>query len=441
MKNAKKLICTVVVALMTLSVGAETKSKTLLEVAQKTGQFKTLLAAIDAAGLRSALSGKGPLTVLAPTDKAFSDLPPGTVSELLKKENREKLISILKYHVIAGEVRAKDLVNNGTAATLEGSEVQASFRQGRLNVNKANVLSTDIVTANGVIHVIDKVLIPELGMDTAAQIKNLIEFAIDKGVPTFNKEQYEASSAIYYICAKSILDLSKDELKTDMQKILKSALKTVSKSRDFSDNAWTLRRALDKVYNSLEQKTSHQKQTIPTKKKTDSKFKVLIESKMPEGFPAPGPVNEVIVKNYPAYRAARVAGTSMQNFSFMRLFGHIKKNNISMTAPVEMAIGKNDGKQRSMAFLYRSTDIGSTGKQSGGVNVVDLPSKRYISIGIRGNNSTSVIKQSIEKLENWLSQNKQFSADGEHRLLGYNSPMVPASKRYWEVQVPVKRAN
>jgi len=441
MRNAKKLISTLVVALMALHVGAQTKAQTILEVANKTGQFKTLLAAIDAAGLRSALSGKGPLTVLAPTDKAFSNLPPGTVSELLKKENRAKLISILKFHVIAGEVKAKDLVINGAAATLEGSEVQASFREGRLNINEANVLNTDIVTANGVIHVIDKVLIPDLGMDKAAQIKNLIEVAIETGVPTFNKGQYDASAAIYYICAKSILGLGKAELTNEIQKDIKNALNKVAKSRSSSDNAWTLRKTLDKTYKSLENQAPQCKQTIPCKKKTSSNFKVLLESKLPEGFPAPGPVDEVVVKKYPAYRAAKVTGTSMKNFSFMRLFGHIKKNNISMTAPVEMAIDKNDGKQQSMAFLYSSKDIGSTGQQSGGVNVVDLPSKLYVSIGIRGNDSTSVIKESIQKLEDWLTENKDYSADGEHRLLGYNSPMVQASNRFWEVQVPVKKAN
>jgi uncharacterized surface protein with fasciclin (FAS1) repeats len=445
MRAIKKLVCTIIVALMALSVNAETKSSTILEVAKKTGQFKTLLAAIDAAGLRSALNGKGPFTVLAPTDKAFSRLPPGTVSRLLKKENRDKLISILKFHVLSGELTAQKLVTNGTAATLEGSKVQASFRQGRLNVNDANVLNTDIVTANGVIHVIDKVLIPEQSLDKTAKIKNLIEIAIDKGVPIFNNGQYEASATIYYICAKSLLSLCKTEFKTEIQQDLKSALDKVAQSKNFSDNAWILRKALDRTYNSLETKVSQpqsqMKRMTPSNNKTDSKFKVLLESKLPEGFPAPGPVNEVVVKEYPAYRAAKVEGSNMTNFSFMKLFGHIKKNNISMTAPVEMAIGKNDGKRRSMAFLYGNTNIGSVGEQSSGVNVIDFPSKLYVSIGIRGQESTLVIKESISKLEDWLAKNKDYSADGEHRLLGYNSPMVQASKRYWEVQVPVKRSN
>ena len=445
MRDVRKLGCTIIVALMALSVSAETKTLTILEVAKKSGQFKTLLAAIDAAGLSDALSAKGPFTVLAPTDKAFSRLSAGTVSELLKKENRQKLISILKYHVLSGELTAQKIVMNGTAATLEGSKVQASFRQGRLNVNDANVLNTDIVAANGVIHVIDKVLIPEQSLDKTAKIKNLIEVAIHKAVPIFNNGQYESSATIYYICAKSLLSLSKAEFKSEVQQDLKHVLDKVAQSKNFLENAWSLRKALDRAYNSLETKVSQpqnqMKRMSPSNNKTDSKLKVLLESKLPEGFPAPGPVNEVVVKKYPAYRAAKVEGSNMTKFSFMKLFGHIKKNNISMTAPVEMAIGKNDGKRRSMAFLYGNTDIGSVGEQPSGVNVIDFPSKIYVSIGIRGEQSTLVIKESISKLEGWLAENKEYSADGEHRLLAYNSPMVEVSKRYWEVQVPIKKSN
>jgi uncharacterized surface protein with fasciclin (FAS1) repeats len=443
MNTIKKLSYIVITALMTLYVGAETKIQTVLEVANKAGQFKTLLAAIDAAGLREALSSKGPFTILAPTDDAFKALPAGTVTNLLKKENRSKLISILKYHVISGALTAKEVVANDSAATLQGSKVQITFTKGRLKINNANILDTDILAANGVIHVIDKVLIPQLGVQKVAEMKALIDFAIDKAVPIFNKGQHEACAAIYYICAKSLLTLGNDKLTSEIQEGLTSALAEVSKSHNSSKNAWTLRKILNRTYESLGKEAVQVKEaaSIKSKSKTNSSFKVLLEAKLPEGFPAPGPVNEIVVKKYPVYRAARVAGSGMQNFSFMRLFGHIKKNNISMTAPVEMAVTKTDGKKRSMAFLYGNTDIGTAGQLSNGVEVIDLPSKSYVSIGLTGQDSTLVIKNSIKKLEDWLARNKEYSVDGEPRVLGYNSPMVQASKRFWEVQIPVQRTN
>ncbi|MCA9300363.1 MAG: fasciclin domain-containing protein [Phycisphaerales bacterium] len=134
--------------------------KNIVEVASGAGSFNTLLAAAKAAGLAEALMGDGPFTIFAPTDEAFQALPAGTVESLLKPENKAKLASILKYHVVKGRVFAKDAVTAGTAPTLQGGSVVIDVREGRLTVDNANIISTDIDASNGVIHVIDRVILP-----------------------------------------------------------------------------------------------------------------------------------------------------------------------------------------------------------------------------------------------------------------------------------------
>lgn len=136
------------------------EDQSVIAVAKKAGQFGTLLAAIDAAGLTETLQSEGPFTVFAPTDNAFEKLPEGTVSSLLKQENQEKLQAILKYHVIAGRVTARDAVKAQSAKTLEGSAISARIRDGRLFINDAAVSANDVEASNAIIHVIDSVLIP-----------------------------------------------------------------------------------------------------------------------------------------------------------------------------------------------------------------------------------------------------------------------------------------
>jgi uncharacterized surface protein with fasciclin (FAS1) repeats len=128
--------------------------------ASKAGQFETLLAAAKAAGLVEALSGKEPVTVFAPTDAAFKKLPAGTVEDLLKPENKDKLAAILKYHVVSGRVYSTDLLEAKGAKTLQGSAVKATLKGNAAQVNDAGLVATDIDAANGVIHVIDAVLLP-----------------------------------------------------------------------------------------------------------------------------------------------------------------------------------------------------------------------------------------------------------------------------------------
>jgi transforming growth factor-beta-induced protein len=135
-------------------------TETIPGVAKEAGQFNTLLAAAKAAGLVDALSGEGPLTLFAPTDEAFAKLPEGTVESLLKPENKQKLADILKYHVVSGRIYSEDALAAKQAKTLQGSAVAISAKQGTARVNEAKLLKTDIDASNGVIHVIDSVLLP-----------------------------------------------------------------------------------------------------------------------------------------------------------------------------------------------------------------------------------------------------------------------------------------
>ncbi len=136
--------------------------KDIVDTAVDAGSFKTLVAAVKAAGLVDTLKSDGPFTVLAPTDEAFAKLPAGTVEELLKPENKDKLVAILTYHVIPAKALAADVVklDGKTVKTVEGSPVTITVDGGSVMVNKAKVVKTDIACTNGVIHVIDTVILP-----------------------------------------------------------------------------------------------------------------------------------------------------------------------------------------------------------------------------------------------------------------------------------------
>jgi transforming growth factor-beta-induced protein len=133
----------------------------IVQTAIGAGSFKTLVAAVQAAGLVETLSGKGPFTVFAPTDEAFAKLPKGTVEDLLKPENKAKLTAILTYHVVAGKVMSTNVVKVKSAKTVQGQDLAVMVKNGKVMIDNAQVIKADIVASNGVIHVIDTVLIPE----------------------------------------------------------------------------------------------------------------------------------------------------------------------------------------------------------------------------------------------------------------------------------------
>lgn len=165
MKTTRILALTALLttAVATTAVQGEDKPAAkpdIVAVASGAGSFNTLVAAVKAAGLVETLQGPGPFTVFAPTDEAFAKLPAGTVESLLKPENKDKLTAILTYHVLPGKVMAAD-VKTSKAKTVNGKELSLQVKDGAVHVDKATVVKADIAASNGVIHVIDSVVIPE----------------------------------------------------------------------------------------------------------------------------------------------------------------------------------------------------------------------------------------------------------------------------------------
>jgi uncharacterized surface protein with fasciclin (FAS1) repeats len=166
-QSVKALFVTAAVAVvLSLSLGAfagpkPAPPKDVVDTAMAAGSFKTLAAALQAAGLVDTLKGPGPFTVFAPTDDAFAKLPPGTIEELLKPENKDKLVSILTYHVVAGKVTAAQVMKMTSAKTVNGQLLAITANGGTVMVDNAKVIKADILCSNGVIHVIDSVIMPK----------------------------------------------------------------------------------------------------------------------------------------------------------------------------------------------------------------------------------------------------------------------------------------
>jgi len=227
----------------------------IVRTARGAGQFATLLAAVEAAGLTSTLQGRGPFTVFAPTDEAFRALPAGTVESLLKPENREQLKALLLYHVVPGRVSAATARTLEGAATVEGRRIRIRTSGASLRINEATVISADVNASNGVIHVIDQVLMPpaansEAGMTTSresgttsARARALVDLAIQRGAPLFNAGQPQATSALYELAARAVLAL--DGVPTDVVRPLERGLRDAERVVGADERAWTLREALD----------------------------------------------------------------------------------------------------------------------------------------------------------------------------------------------------
>ena len=145
------------------SFGAQAAEKDIVDTAVAAGQFQTLAAALEAAGLVATLKGEGPFTVFAPTDEAFAKLPSGTVETLLKEENKDQLTAILTYHVVPGKVMSQDVAGIDEARTVNGKMIDVEVDGSAVKVNDATVTQADIAAANGVIHVIDTVILPPEG--------------------------------------------------------------------------------------------------------------------------------------------------------------------------------------------------------------------------------------------------------------------------------------
>lgn len=226
----------------------------IASVAKKAGQFNTLLAAVEAAGLTSALTGSNPVTVLAPTDAAFKALPKGTVESLLKPENRNKLTEILTLHVVKGSVSAGAALSAGSTKALSGGALNFGIEEGMFKVNGATIVKTDISCDNGVIHVIDAVLLP--GKDDRSTTKHsstskmspasLIENAIAKGVPAFNHGNPAKCAELYMDCAKALT--MDNRIGHSARSMLTNVMNEAKKSSCSATQAWILRAGLDRTY-------------------------------------------------------------------------------------------------------------------------------------------------------------------------------------------------
>ena len=144
-----------------VQAGSHGDKQDIVDTAVAAGQFETLAAALEAAGLVETLKGEGPFTVFAPTDEAFAALPEGTVESLLEPENIEQLQAVLTYHVVAGKVMAEEAMSLDSPTTVQGQDITITTADGTVMINDATVIQADIEASNGVIHVIDSVLLPE----------------------------------------------------------------------------------------------------------------------------------------------------------------------------------------------------------------------------------------------------------------------------------------
>jgi hypothetical protein len=175
---------------------------------------------------------------------------------------------------------------------------------------------------------------------------------------------------------------------------------------------------------------------------------MISEAQLPAGFPGPGPVGEVITKTYPAHRLARVrSGGRGSDGSFMKLFRHIERNKIAMTAPVEMEMAVGDegavaADTTSMAFLYGSAETGTPGPDQADPDVVveDVPELTVVSLGVRGSYKEERFADFTGRLEAWLAEHPEWVSAGPPRTLAYNSPFVPGILKYAEVQIPIVAA-
>jgi SOUL heme-binding protein len=171
------------------------------------------------------------------------------------------------------------------------------------------------------------------------------------------------------------------------------------------------------------------------------------EASLPVGFPQPGPINEVVVKDYPAYRLAKVTSSGKENGMFMQLFRHIERNEIAMTAPVEMSWHAEDGRlaknPESMAFLYAAPTIGQAGGDPKDPRVVvdDIQPIKVVSIALRGSYDASTFERGFKQLQMWLADHPEWVTEGGPRTMAYNSPFVPGFAKVSEVQIAIRRAD
>ena len=251
MKVFKALYVTLVAAMLAspATAGHHGEMKMdIVDTAANAGTFNTLIAAAKAAGLAGALRGDGPLTVFAPTDDAFGALPAGTIETLLKPENKDQLATILKYHVIGGKVGSDALADGARLETLAGIDAGISKTEGGFNIENARIVATDIDASNGIVHVIDRVILPP-AQTSRSESAEVIRMAIHRGVPMFNHGNAAGTAAVYTAATEQLMRFG--GLNGEERARLRMGLDAAAAAPSASASAWELRYALDDVNASL----------------------------------------------------------------------------------------------------------------------------------------------------------------------------------------------
>jgi uncharacterized surface protein with fasciclin (FAS1) repeats len=255
--------------------GPSASAQNIAEVASGNEAFSTLVTALSKADLVAAVAGDGPFTVFAPTNDAFAKLDKATLSDLLKPENKPALTQVLTYHVVPGRLTAADLLKAGTVTTLQGQPVTISYAAGSLKANDSIITTIDIPASNGVIHVIDTVLIPARQSAPASVFpapgpeaaRDLIERAVKRGVPLFNDGEIEACIGIYAITARAIISLGADNVPDSVVQNLRTAIDEANAEMNSRERAWILRRALDRASDDLAQGMNGERHSKATPRK------------------------------------------------------------------------------------------------------------------------------------------------------------------------------
>jgi len=234
-----------ILSLLLVGASLSAKAENIVNVASNAGNFNTLLKAAVEAGLANTLSEDGPFTVFAPTDSAFEKLPDEVIISLLKKENKDKLVNILKFHVISGSYPS-DKLPLLPLKTLNGQDVNFKVDNGDIFINGAKVLKANIKASNGIIHVIDGVLTPPKSI-TEASAKGIIVRGIQMGVPQFNHGNHSACADIYEISLRSLLMLPDAKLSEANRKLVSKSLLRLSEMDSSTEKAWEARSTFDKL--------------------------------------------------------------------------------------------------------------------------------------------------------------------------------------------------
>ena len=291
-KNTRRLamaFALLISVALTLQTASAKQPMSIVETAVSSGQTNTLVKLLQAADLVEAISAPGPLTILAPTDDAFAKLPPALVKKLLDPANKARLQDILKYHVVVGKALASGVVKLKEIPTLAGPPIKVSMRDGNVYLNDSKVIAPDIQCSNGVIHLIDSVLLPpkkkkqfvaNSPKDRCRQAMDLIVMAIDRGVPLYNHGQRRACADIYEVaCQGLMMDLNSacaacagkcsmsDEAMMAAKSAVERGMEKIEDEQSPKAKAWILRASMDEAYEALKGVSGREDKKMPLTQK------------------------------------------------------------------------------------------------------------------------------------------------------------------------------